>query len=491
VCFSERCLLNIRSVSIALVFAALVVCFPETALALQASSDNSQTNYGGDSKESDMEGEGFFRRLAHVYCHDWSGESANASPPPSRNPAPPLQSPPFPNADWPYGGSPIIGAPDSNVYPLMKALGKEHSRVKVYGWIEPGLNFSTSRHSVYPMSYNIYANRLELDQAVLYVERLPDTVQTDHADWGFHFTTFYGVDYRFTTAKGYFSQQLLLFNRQYGFDPVLEYFDVYVPYVVEGMNIRIGRYISVPGIEAQLATSNYAYTHSLLFTTDPFTQSGVLATVKLNQQWVVQAGIQAGNDVAPWVSDAKPSLTACVSDTFHKSNDNIYLCANGINSGRYAYNNVQHFDLTWYHKLSTSLHLASEAWYMYERDVPNIAGNVGNPIPPEVGANGAFCAAGQLRCFAPEWAAMNYVEKQLSPHDYLSIRNEVEGDIKGQRTGYKNFYSEHEIMWGHWIGSTLLFRPGLRFDRAYQRPAYDNGTEQNQFSFTLDLILKF
>jgi hypothetical protein len=86
---------------------------------------------------------------------------------------------------------------------------------------------------------------------------------------------------------------------------------------------------------------------------------------------------------------------------------------------------------------------------------------------------------------------MNYLEKQLSPHDYLSIRNEVEDDIKGQRTGYRNFYSEHEIMWGHWIGSTLLFRPGLRFDRAYDRPAYDNGTEQNQFSFTLDLIVKF
>jgi len=252
------------------------------------------------------------------------------------------------------------------------------------------------------MSYNIYANRLELDQAVLYLERLPDAVQTDHVDWGFHFTAFYGVDYRFTTAKGYFSQQLLLFNRQYGFDPVLEYFDIYLPHVADGMNIRIGRYISVPGIEAQLATSNYAYTHSLLFTTDPFTQTGVLATVKLNKQWVVQAGIQAGNDVAPWVPDAKPSLTACVSDTFRDGNDNVYLCANGINSGRYAYNNVQHFDITWYHKFSASLHAASEAWYMYERDVPNIAGNVATPVPTETGANGAFCSAGQLRCFAPE-----------------------------------------------------------------------------------------
>jgi hypothetical protein len=31
---------------------------------------------------------------------------------------------------------------------------------------------------------------------------------------------------------------------------------------------------------------------------------------------------------------------------------------------------------------------------MYENNVPNVAGNVANPVKPELGANGAFCAAG-------------------------------------------------------------------------------------------------
>jgi len=39
----------------------------------------------------------------------------------------------------------------------------------------------------------------------VYVKRVPDTVQTDHWDWGFRLTNLYGLDYRFTTAKGYFS----------------------------------------------------------------------------------------------------------------------------------------------------------------------------------------------------------------------------------------------------------------------------------------------
>jgi len=233
--------------------------------------------------------------------------------------------------------------------------------------------------------------------------------------------------------------------------------------------------------------ANYSYTHSLLFTTDPFTQTGALATIKLNQRWLVQAGIQASNDTAPWADDAKPSLTACLSYTTASVNDNVYVCANGINDGRYGYNNVQHYDATWYHKFSSTTHIATEAWYMYERDVPNISG----PVTPKPGANPAFCSPGEIRCFAPEWSVANYVERELSKKDYLSIRNEYLDDIKGQRTGFKSRYSEHELMYGHWIGSTLVFRPGIRFDRSYDRPAYDAGTRQSQFSFTMDVIFKF
>lgn len=62
----------------------------------------------------------------------------------------------------------------------------------------------------------------------------------------------------------------------YGFDPVLEYLDLYFP-VKQGLNIRIGRFLSVPGIEAQLAPNNYNMTHSLLYTIDPFTETGCTA----------------------------------------------------------------------------------------------------------------------------------------------------------------------------------------------------------------------
>lgn len=434
----------------------------------------------------------FFERWGKFYSDDWGGKNVSSNPAPQKRGIPaPLNSPPFPNSDWTYGGSQDIGAPDGNVYPLMNAINGAKNRTKIYGWIEPGLNFSTSSKNNFPDSYTIFPNRLQLDQAVIYIERLADTVQTKHFDWGYHITAFYGTDYRFTTAKGYLSQQLLKFNRQYGFDPVMEYVDLYFPHVAQGMDVRIGRFISVPGIEAQLAPNNYMFTHSLLYTIDPFTDTGLMSTIKLNKQWLVQAGVSSGHDVAPWTDDRKLSGHLCLNYTTASGNDNLYGCANGINDGKYAYNNLQHYDLTWYHKFNKSWHSATEAWYMYERDVPNVAGNVANPIPTETGANGAFCQPGELRCTAPEYAIVNYLQKEFNPHLFMSFRSDFLDDKKGQRTGYATKYSENTLMFGKWIGNTVLFRPEIRFDRSWDMKAYNNGKNNNQFTFAADLIYKF
>jgi hypothetical protein len=431
--------------------------------------------------------EGFFARWAQFYREDWRGTTASSPTPERRGLPSPLDSPPFPNSDWSYGGSPVIGEPDTSSYPLMTAVNQARSRSKLYGWLDPTLNFSTSANSNAPEANDVFANRFELNQFVLYLERLPDSVQRDRVDWGYHLTALFGTDYRYTTGKGYLSGQLLNDHRQYGFDPTLEYLDVYIPQIAQGMNLRLGRFISVPGIEAQLAPNNYIFSHSLLYAIDPFTDTGLIASVKLNDRWLVQLGITAGHDVAPWTSDAKPSGTACLSYTTTSVNDNVYICANGINDAKYAYNNLQQYDVTWYHKFSKTVHVATESWYMYERDVPAIAGT----IHPETGTNAAYCLPTEQRCTAPEYAAVNFVQKELSAHNFLSLRTDFLDDKKGQRTGYATRYSENTITWCHWIGSTVQLRPELRFERAWDRKAYDNARRQNQLTAASDLIFHF
>jgi hypothetical protein len=432
----------------------------------------------------------FFQRLMQFYRQDWAGTNPSSPAVAKRGLPAPIDSPPFPSSDWIYGGAPDLGAPDGNTYPLMSALGLENSRTKVYGWVAASIDFSTSGHNNFPVSYDIFPNKVQLNQAVIYIERLPDTVQNDHFDWGYHVTGFYGIDYRFTTAKGYFSQQLLSRNQQYGFDPVLEYLDLYFP-VKDGLDIRIGRFLSVPGIEAQLAPNNYNMTHSLLYTIDPFTDTGIYASLKLNKQWMIQAGLSAGHDVAPWTSDAKASGIFCLNYSTKSNNDNFYGCANGINDGKYAYNNLQDYDFTWYHKFNSKWHMATEGWYMYERDVPNVGGNVANPVTPEVGANGAFCSAGQLRCTAPEWAMVNYINREVSSKFMFGFRSDILDDLKGQRTGFATKYTENTFYVTRYIGSTIMLRPELRFDHSWDLAAYNNGTARNQLFFGMDLIYKF
>jgi hypothetical protein len=431
----------------------------------------------------------FFARWTAFYHADWHPDpSAPVPPAPPRRGAPfPLDSPPFPSSDWSYGGSPVLGEPDTQSYPLMTAINNARSRTKLYGWVDPTVNGSTSTHSNSPEANDAYANRLELNQLILYLERLPNTVQRDHIDWGFHLTALFGTDYRYTTDKGYLSSQYIDDHHQYGFDPALEYIDIYFPHIAQGMNLRAGRFISIPGIEAQLSPNNYIFSHSLLYAVDPFTDTGILATIKLSDQWLVQLGLTASHDVAPWTADAKPSGDLCLSYTTHSVNDNFYACANGINDGKYAYNNLQQYDLTWYHKASKSIHIATETYSMYERDVPAANG----PITPETGTTPAACRPGLARCTAPVYALTNYIQKELTPHNYLSFRSDFLNDKKGQRTGYQTRYSENTLSWNHWFGSTIQLRPELRFDHAWDRPGYDNGRARNQFTAASDLIFHF
>ena len=429
----------------------------------------------------------FFPRLAAFYKQDWHPTAAASPAPPRRGLPQPLDSTPFPSADWSYGGSPTLGEPDSNSYPLMTALNGARTRTKIYGWLAPTVDFSTSTHSNAPESNDLYSNRLELNQAVLYIERLPDSVQRNHIDIGFHLTALFGTDYRYTLDKGYGLTQLTGDHRQYGFDPALEYLDIYFPHVAQGMNLRIGRFISIPGIEAQLTPNNYMLSHSLLYSVDPFTETGVLATIQLNPQWLLQTGISASHDTAPWIVDAKPSLMTCLSYTTKSVDDNLYLCANGINDGKYAYNNVQQYDGTWYHKFSSKWHTATEAYVMYERAVPSVSGS----IAPEPNTNGAVCRPGQQTCFAPEWAIDNYVNRELNTHNFLSFRSDYLNDKKGQRTGVATKYTENTLSFNHWIGTTIQIRPEVRFDRAWDRKSYDNQTRQSQFTAATDLIVHF
>ncbi len=450
----------------------------------------------------------FAKRFYSTYKEhlNYTGENVAPLEHNSDTVAAPLSSPPFPSATWGMGGTSPIGYADNTTAPLMDALycgenGQKikDSRIKLYGWLNPGFNISTSKSHFditngtggnYPASYYPYPNQITLDQAVLHLERIPNTVQRTHNDYGFHVAGVYGSDYKYTYSNKLLSNQYLKDHKKYGFDPVVFYGEFYTPHVAKGMNIRVGRYISVPDIEAQLAPNNYTYSHSLLYSFDPFTRQGALTSVKLNKNWTAQFELSIGTDITIFDKrNRKLTAGSCLNWTSDSGNDNFYPCINGLNNGKYAYNNPQMLVATWYHKFNKKWHTATEGYYMWQRDVPNI--DNGDAPATILGANAAHCRAGDKTCRASVFAGLNYLVYQFAPKDYLTLRNEFFKDNRGQRTGYKTLYTEHMIGWAHWIGDVITIRPELRFDHSYDVKAYDGGRKSSQLVFATDVIVHF
>ncbi len=396
-----------------------------------------------------------------------------------------------------------IGVNDGNpIFPLEKLIYKacpilQKERIRIYGWVDPGYNASTSKKSNIPMSYAVVPNRLELDQLVLRFERIPDTVQRERCDWGFRFSNVFGIDYRYTTAQGWYpaTRQLLSRNMLYGYDPVECYGVFYIPKVAQGMILKYGRYISPPDIEAQLSPDNYLYSHSLMFTVDCYTQTGILSTIKLSDQWQVSTGIHAGDDLAPWNRAAIPTGQAFLRWISKSNQDSIFGGVDSINSGHYrlkqTHDNLQQFNLTWSHRFTRRLNIATEGYYLYQYNA--LKGGTVNYGP--IRAFGGGGGPGKyLPGLSPVFGFVNYVNYKVSDKDYVTLRPiDFLGDCRGERTGFATTYSSWTLGMCHRFTPLLCIRPEVRYERAlngHQNP-YDNGLRRYQFTFGMDLIKRF
>ena len=445
----------------------------------------------------------FGDRLFNAFADDlrWPAYEApapNASPQQRRIPPAPFDSPPFPSGDWQIGGTPIIG--DANniaPWPLMEAIyagpngdAWKKSRIQIYGWecfswnVSTSTNTSRAPNANFPLIYDLRPNRFDQNQFVLYVERVPNECQKDHIDWGFRVSSVYGLDYRFMISRGLFSDQLLKQNNYYGFDMPMIYVDLYLPQIFQGMNVRIGRIISEPDIEAQLAPNNLMASHSLVYGFDNYTQTGIFTTTKINSQWTLQIGLSNGTDVALWQKDPgnQPTGTVMIQWISPTQTDSIYAGDNAFNNGEFGYNNLQQIVGTWTHKFNEKIYTATEALYMYmngatthpTKDVPFQSGSF--PVKPG---------------YAPEWGILNYTMFRIAPSAFLTFRNEFYNDVVGSRTGHATKYSEHSLGVTWWPGKIITLRPELRFDHSYDTAAFDNGGRRNQLVGSMDVIIHY
>ena len=220
----------------------------------------------------------------------------------------------------------------------------------------------------------------------------------------------------------FWSYQLLNQNKNYGYDLPMAYGEVFIPWVADGMLIRVGRFISIPDIEAQLAPNNYMYTHSMTYTFDNYTNTGIQTSTALNKNWILQArplGRQRHAAVACRRDDAEPVPESALSrsddaegsrcgsehhgwralDQRFDGKDDINVVADAINGGQWGYNNLQWYGLTYYHKFNDQWHIAFETYDLHQNNVPNALN------PAVTGPAGLWTLGGTP--FSPQYMPFN------------------------------------------------------------------------------------
>lgn len=516
-----------KNLSLALVASAVsVLCAAQSAHAADAAPAASAKcdPYQNYSCLDSYLGNGFWERLGNYYELEWGKDGAPAddkAPPGRRENFPPqaMPAPPMPFTEWPYGGGELLGATRTGSIdsPLMVALGNtsvgqwmNEKGFQTYGWVNVGGNVSTNDNRSggnWPAAYFYNPNTVQLDQVVMYLDRFPDTVQKENIDWGIRFSAIYGENYRYTTEFGYMSKQMLSSNHNMGFDSPMIYAEWFFPKIAaEGTEVRVGRYIAIPDIEAQLAPNNYMYSHSMTYAFDNYTNEGVIAISGIDKNNFLTYGVEIGTDTAfyhmnqtmrnpypttatnynPFYSGstmpvdpgAVPSLVLSWRWQSDDAKDDISVTANGINKAKWGYNNQQWIGFTYYHAFNDKWHLAYEAYHEGERGVPNqnntslmrgYAGNGGSqwttPFASMLnGPNLAQCASSTANaCNSDLYATVLYINYSPDHLNNFSIRPEIFDDVQGQRSGNAGIYKNFALGWQHWFSPQIEVRPEINW----------------------------
>ena len=330
-------------------------------------------------------------------------------------------------------------------------------RISIYGWSEGAFTASTNTNDQLPMGFNYRANDFLLQNNWLRIERTINPNATTPT-WGFRSDTILpGSDYRFTLARGLLNGQLTDDHGNpnlYGIDPVQFYGELYLPDAGKGLDLKLGRHYCQFGVESIDTTQNALMSHSYNFIYNPFTETGLLTTLKLSDAWSVQNGLVTGCDmfVAPGMTPTYVGSAKWAPP----DGRNSFLFSVIIDEGRYDvahnFSNPEVFDIVYTHQFSDRLSYALDALYSFQIGYPNVG-------------------------FVNNWGVVNYLTYQFTPQVSGTTRLEIFDDPQGQRTGFKGLYTDFTAGITYKPKPYLWFRPEVRYDNNWEsRPFEGNAS---------------
>lgn len=284
-------------------------------------------------------------------------------------------------------------------------------------------------------------------------------------DMGFYLELLYGADARFTPSNG-------MFDGDHGsyeaFDITAGFVEVVIP-IGTGLKTQIGKFITPIGYELVEPRYNAIFSHGLLDSITPFSQTGVLMMYNLSDEWSVTAAISRGWDQA--LEDNNDAIDGLVGFTYTPTDATSMTLNVSIGPQLEDNNDDYRYMLDYYltHQVTERLLLALIADYIYEQDT------------------------GQDGDASQVYGVGGYATYELNDRFALNGRAEWLHD-KSRADGFDaNVY---EVTAGVMItpfpddniGSNLSFRPELRYDFA-DEDIFDDG--EDQLTFGIDAIFWF
>ncbi|MBY0228614.1 MAG: porin [Gemmataceae bacterium] len=349
--------------------------------------------------------------------------------------------------------------------PLMQSLQGTYpgalldaDKVAVSGWLEGSFTASSARRDHSPMGFNYRANEALLHQAWLRIDKPVDDDARDPT-LGFRSDLFAGSDYRYTVARGLFDGQGLQ-----GVDPVQFYGEARFPGVLQGLEVKVGRFFAPYGAESIDTNANPFVSRSYSFIYNPFTHTGALATLEFTDAWTAEAGLVAGSDV---FLDPASRPTFIGGLEWKRGPDTVQFSAI-LGPGRFdrreAFNNPQMLDLVWIRKLDARLTATLEAVWQFQSGVPGL---------------GTVHSVG----------VVGYLSYQATPRLTANARLEFYDDFQGQRTGSKGLYAALTLGVAWKPTPWVLVRPEVRYDRNGESRPFEG--RPGLLTAALDAVIRF
>jgi hypothetical protein len=278
------------------------------------------------------------------------------------------------------------------------------AKLNIYGWVESGYTYNHRTGSgqnpvftgsnLYDLSGNAfivpgpfnheYHNHYMLNQAVIRFERQVDTKKFDvggmievmygsdaaaihpYGGMGFNGSDLSDNGSPYDPDSGNNDEAIVNFNPTWQFDIPQAYVTINLP-VGNGLQLMVGKFASILGYESFDAVNNPFYSHSYLFTQEPFTFTGVLASYQVNDQLGLKFGVTRGWDMC--TEDDNGCAIDVIGQAAYKINNQMHLAFN-YTVGPENPGDSGHYRVTLnpilYWQATDALKLGVETLYVYD-----------------------------------------------------------------------------------------------------------------------------